>query len=163
MEILKKILHDKEHAGIQFLKYVTCGGIAFLVDFSVFYYIAIKVLPALTPDDVIARLLGLDPEPISTHARLSHYWICIFAGFVISNVVAYVLNVLFVFRGGKHKVHHEIALFFAVSMVAFLLSSVSGDLLIRFFAVQTTVSKLTAIIFATLINYTGRKYFIFHG
>ena len=163
MEIVKKILREKDHPGIQFLKYMTCGGIAFFVDFSVFYYIAIKVLPALTPDDLVAQLLGLDLEPISRHARLTHYWICIFSGFVASNIVAYILNVLFVFKGGKHKVHHEIALFFAVSTGAFVLSSVTGDLLIRFLEVQTTVSKLTAIFFATLVNYTGRKFFIFHG
>ncbi len=163
MEVLKRILRDKDHAGLQFFKYVLCGGLAFLVDYTVFYSCAIKLFPALTPDDFVARFLGLALDPISEALRLRNYWICISTGFVISNIVAYVTNVLFVFKGGKHKVHHEVALFFAVSLVAFLLSSLSGDLLIRFLAVQTSVSKLVAIVFAVVINYSGRKFFIFHG
>jgi len=163
MDIVKKILRDKDHAGIQFFKYMVCGGLAFLVDYTVFYFTSIKVFPALTPDDFVAQLLGLKLDPISEALRLRNYWICIFSGFVVSNIVAYVTNVLFVFKGGKHKVHHEVALFFGVSMIAFLLSSLTGDLLIRFFEVQTSVSKMVAIFFAVLINYSGRKYFIFHG
>lgn len=163
MEFLKKILREKDHAGIQFLKYMACGGLAFLVDYSVFYFTSIKLFPALTPNDFVAKLLHLNLAPISESLRLRNYWICISAGFVLSNLVAYVTNVLFVFKGGKHKVHHEVALFFGVSSIAFLLSSLSGDLLIRFFEVQTSVSKIVAIFFAVLINYTGRKFFIFHG
>lgn len=163
MENLKKILLNKDHAGLQFFKYMLCGGLAFAVDYTSFYVSAVHLFPALTPDDFVARLLGLAVEPISESLRLRNYWICITTGFVFSNIVAYVTNVLFVFKGGKHKVHHEVALFFGVSLVAFLLSSLCGDLLIRFLEVQTSVSKLVAIFFAVLINYSGRKYFIFHG
>lgn len=163
MDSLKKILNEKDHAGIQFIKYVVCGGLAFSVDYLIFNFAAIRIFPALEPDDFVARLLGLSLDPISESMRLRNYWICISAGFVVSNIVAYVTNVLFVFKGGKHKMQHEVALFFTVSFVAFFLSSLTGDLLIRFFAVQTSVSKLVAIFFAVLINYTGRKFFIFHG
>ncbi len=163
MGSLKQTLLNKDHAGLQFLKYVICGGLAFLVDYTVFYFLAIRLFPALTPDDFVARLLGLKLAPISEALQLRNYWICISTGFVFSNVVAYVTNVLFVFKGGKHKVHHEVLLFFGISLVSFLLSSLTGDLLIRFFEVQTSVSKLVAIVFAILINYSGRKFFIFHG
>ena len=163
MNIVKKILLEKNHPGIQFLKYMMSGGMAFATDISVFYILAIFVFPALTPDDIVAQLLNLDIDPISDSLRLRNFWIGKSCSFVGANFVAYVLNVLFVFKGGKHKVQHEIALFFAVSFVAFILSTWTGDLLIRFFGAQTTISNLTAIIFATLFNYTGRKFFIFHG
>lgn len=163
MEKLKKILHEKDHAGIQFFKYISCGGLAFVTDFTIFYLLAVLVFPALTQDDVFARLLELDVLPVSESDRLQNFWRCKTSSFLAANVVAYILNVLFVFKGGKHKVHHEVALFFAVSFVAFLLGTWSGDFLIRFFGIQTTYSNLTAILFATLINYSGRKYFIFHG
>ncbi len=163
MMSLKKILREKDHAGLQFVKYMTCGGLAFSVDIALFYFFAILVFPALQPADPVAQLLGLEVESISLAQRLSNYWICISIGFVFSNTVAYVTNVLFVFKGGKHKVHHEVLLFFGMSLIAFLLSSLTGDLLMRFFAVHTSVSKLAAIVFAVLINYSGRKYFIFHG
>jgi putative flippase GtrA len=163
MEDLKRILRDKDHAGLQFLKYVVCGGIAFAVDYMVFNLSAIRLFPALQPDDFIARFLGLSLEPIDAGLRLRNYWICMSVGFICSNTVAYVTNVLFVFKPGKHKVHHEVALFFGISLLAFLLSTVTGDMLIRFFEAQTSVSKLVAIVFAVLINYSGRKFLIFHG
>ncbi len=163
MEKLIKILRNKDNVALQFFKYVACGGLAFLVDYLVFNFSAIRLFPALEPDDIIARLLGLDLEPIEASLRLRNFWICMAIGFVCSNIVAYVTNVLFVFKAGKHKVHHEVALFFGVSLLAFLLSTVSGDVLIRFFGAQTSISKVVAIVFAVLINYSGRKFFIFHG
>ncbi len=139
------------------------GALAFATDVAVFYLLAVFVFPALTQNDVFAQLLNLEIEPISEQLRLRNFWIGKSVSFIGANLVAYVLNVRFVFKGGKHKVHHEIALFLAISFVAFLLGTWSGDVLIRFFGAQTTVSNFTAMISAALINYAGRKFFIFHG
>ena len=163
MEILKKIMQEKDHPGLQFFKYMACGGLAFFVDYAVFNFSAIRLFPALEPDDFVARILGLSVDPISEAMRIRNYWICLTLGFLLSNIVAYIGNVLFVFKGGKHKVHHEVALFFAVSLVAFFLCGAAGDLLIRFFSLQTSLAKMVSIVFAVLVNYTGRKFFIFHG
>lgn len=163
MRCVKQILLEKNHPGIQFLKYVLCGQCAFAADIVVFYLLAIFVIPALTPDDIVARLFGLELDPISDSMRLRNFWIGKTCSFMGANTVAYVLNVLFVFKGGKHKVLHEVGLFFLVSFAAFFCSMWTGDILIRFFDAQTTVSNITAIFFATLFNYTGRKFFIFHG
>lgn len=163
MESLQRILREKDHPGIQFAKYALSGGLAFLTDVCVFYTLAVFVFPALTQNDVFAQLLNLDIDPISEQLRLRNFWIGKSMSFFAANVVAYILNVLFVFKGGKHKMHHEIALFLAVSFVAFLLGTWAGDALIRFFGAQTTVSNFTAMISATLINYAGRKFFIFQG
>ncbi len=163
METIVRILREKEHAGLQFIKYMACGGMAFATDIAVFYLLAVFVVPSLTQNDVVAQLLGLEIDPISEGLRERNFWIGKSASFLFSNTVAYILNVLFVFKGGKHKMHHEVALFFALSFVAFLLGTSSGAALIRFLGIQTTVSNLTAIVFATMINYAGRKFFIFHG
>ena len=159
----KQILLEKNHAGLQFLKYALCGGVAFLADLAVFYLMAVFVFPALTENDFFVQWLQLEVEPLATAARLRNFWLGKTASFIVANLVAYVLNVLFVFKGGKHPRHHEVALFFAVSLVAFLLGTWTGDALIRFFGVQTTLSNLSAVFFAVLINYAGRKFFIFRG
>ena len=163
MEFLKRLLKEKDNPVVQFVKYSLCGGLAFCADLLVFYLVAVFVFPSLTENDVVGQLLGLEVEPISEQLRLRNFWIGKSLSFVAANIVAYTLNVLFVFKGGKHKVHHEIALFFAVSFVAFLLGTGAGGLLIRYLGVQTTYSNLTAIVSATLINYAGRKWFIFKG
>ncbi|MBN2163938.1 MAG: GtrA family protein [Pontiellaceae bacterium] len=163
MDIVKKILQEKDHPILQFAKYMICGGLAFAVDYLVFNFSAIRLFPALQPGDFIAEFLNLNLVPIDEYLQIRNYWICMSLGFVFSNVVAYVTNVLFVFKGGKHKIYHEVALFFGVSLVAFLLSTITGHLLIHFMDAQTSVSKIVAIVFAVLINYSGRKFFIFHG
>lgn len=163
MTKLKNILLEKNHRGIQFFKYACCGGIAFGVDIVVFYLVAVFVFPALTENDFFVELFGLTVTPVSETVRLHNFWIGKGLSFIASNITAYILNVLFVFKGGKHKVHKEVALFFGVSFVAFLLSTWSGDALIRFFGVQTTICNFTAIFSAILINYCGRKFFVFHG
>ena len=160
---IKNILFEKNHTGIQFLKYAMCGGIAFAVDIIVFYLLAVFVFHALTENDYFVRLFGLEVEMISEAVRLQNFWIGKSLSFVASNIAAYTLNVLFVFKPGKHKFQHELLLFFGVSFAAFLLGTWSGDALIRFFGIQTTISNFTAIFFAMLINYAGRKFFIFHG
>ena len=163
MQIIKKILSEKDHVGLQFFKYMTCGGLALFVDYLAFYLCAIHFFPALTPDDIVARIFGMDLDPITEALRRHNNMICLSIGFVFSNTVAYITNVLFVFKGGKHKVHHEVALFFAISLVAFFLSLLASDFLIHSFAVQTSLAKIVSIFFAVLINYTGRKFLIFHG
>jgi putative flippase GtrA len=163
---LSSFLSNKNNRFVQFIKYILCGGIATGVDMAVFFMMAWLVFPALTETDPFTKLLGLmqrDVVVVSEAVRLRNYWIDKVICFLISNFVAYVLNVLFVFKAGKHKRHHEMFLFYAVSTVAFVLGTLAGDLLIRFAGLDTTYSYLCAIIAALLINYTGRKFFIFHG
>lgn len=159
-------LTNKDHAGVQFVKYGMCGGIATVVDMAVFFLTAWLVFPALTESDPFARLLGLlnlEIRPVSEAVRLRNYWIDRTLCFLMSNLTAYILNVLFVFKAGKHKRHHEMMLFYGVSLVSFFVGTTAGDILIRFGGLDTTYSYLAAVVAALLINYAGRKFFIFHG
>ena len=163
---LRFLLTDKENPLLQFIKYGMCGGIATVVDMSVFFLFAWLVFPALTESDPFTKLLGLfnfEIREVTEAVRLRNYWIDKVICFMFSNFTAYILNVLFVFKAGKHKRHHELFLFYAVSTVAFFLGTLGGDLLIRFAGLDTTYSYACAAIAALLINYTGRKFFIFHG
>ena len=159
-------LSEKDNHLVQFIKYGLCGGIATVVDMAAFFLFAWLVFPALTESDPFTRLLGLmnlDIQAVSEAVRLRNYWIDKVICFLFSNFTAYILNVLFVFKAGKHKRHHELMLFYAVSLAAFFLGTLAGDLLIRFAGLDTTYSYVTAMIAAVLINYAGRKFFIFHG
>jgi putative flippase GtrA len=163
---IQAFLSEKDNRLVQFIKYGMCGGAATVVDMTVFFLFAWLVFPALTSSDPFARLLGtlhLDVRAVSETVRLHNYWIDKVICFLFSNFTAYILNVKFVFKAGKHKRHHELMLFYAVSLVSFLIGTLAGDLLIRFGGFDTTYSYIAAMISALLINYTGRKYVIFHG
>lgn len=164
--LISSFLNNKDNHFVQFIKYGMCGGLATVVDMTVFFLFAWLVFPALTESDPFTKLIGLAGlgiREVSEAVRLRNYWIDKVICFLFSNFTAYVLNVLFVFKAGKHKRHHELILFYAVSTVAFFLGTAAGDLLIRFAGLDTTYSYACAAIAALLINYTGRKFFIFHG
>ncbi len=163
---LRVFLADKENPLTQFLKYGLCGAAATAVDVAVFFLFAWLVFPALTESDPFAQLLrmaGLGVRTVPETVRLQNYWINRTVCFLFSNFTAYILNVLFVFKSGKHKRHHELMLFYAVSLVSFFVGTFTGDLLIRFFGLDTTYSYVAAVLASLLINYAGRKYFIFKG
>jgi putative flippase GtrA len=163
---IQAFLYEKDNRLVQFIKYGLCGGAATAVDMVVFFLFAWLVFPALTESDPFTKLLGFlnfDIRTVSEAVRLRNYWIDKVVCFMFSNFTAYVLNVLFVFKAGKHKRHHELLLFYAVSTISFVFGTVAGDLLIRFGGFDTTYSYIAAMISALLINYAGRKFFIFHG
>lgn len=163
---ISAFLAEKENPLVQFIKYGMCGGAATAVDMAVFFLFAWLVFPALTESDPFTKLLGFlhfDVRAVSESVRLRNYWIDKGICFLFSNFTAYVLNVLFVFKAGKHKRHHELMLFYAVSLVSFFVGTFIGAWLIKGFGLDTTYSYIAAMISALLINYAGRKFFIFHG
>jgi putative flippase GtrA len=167
---MKKQIHlfltNKEHPLLQFIKYGLCGGLATVVDVTVFFLFTWLVFPALGDADPFADLLrffGLEVQTVSDAVRSRNFVIDSMICFVFSNLTAYILNVLFVFKAGKHKRHHELMLFYVVSIVSLVLATFAGWLLITVFGLSTTWSYAAKMVFALLINYAGRKYFIFHG
>ncbi|MDD3275854.1 MAG: GtrA family protein [Kiritimatiellales bacterium] len=163
---IQNFLSEKDNHLVQFIKYGMCGGAATVVDMTVFFLFAWLVFPALTESDPFTKLLGalnFDVRTVSESIRLRNYWIDKGICFLFSNFTAYILNVLFVFKAGKHKRHHELMLFYAVSLVSFFIGTFVGAWLIKGFGLDTTYSYIAAMISALLINYAGRKFFIFHG
>ena len=156
-------LFEKDNHLVQFLKYGICGGIATVVDVVTFFLLAWFAFPALAQDDIFVRLFDLSPEPITEALRARNFIINSILCFLVSNLSAYILNILFVFKTGKHKRHHELLLFYAVSIVSLILATAAGWMLISVFGLGTTWSYVAKMVAAVLINYAGRKFFIFNG
>lgn len=163
MDALKKILLDKNHPGIQFLKYAMSGGIALAVDMITFFLIAWLVFPALTEGDFLVRIFNLQIEPVAESVRTLNFILGNAIAFVVSNMTAYILNILFVFKSGKHNRLKELGLFYLVSGISVGLGVLIGVVLIRGFGMSTTSSYVAKAVSTTLINYAARKFFIFNG
>lgn len=160
---LKKILLDKTHPGLQFLKYSMCGGIAFAADMITFFLMAWLVFPALTEGDFLVRIFNLQIEPVAEGVRTLNFILGNIAAFMVSNMTAYILNILFVFKSGKHNRWKELGLFYLVSGISVGLGVLIGAVLIQGFGMSTTSSYVAKAISTTLINYAARKFFIFNG
>lgn len=157
---------DPKYANVvQFVKYGVSGGVATAVHLLVFYFMAIAVFPALTPGDPFFKIPGMAGfAPAGEHLfRLRNVVLSNSVAFVISNLSAYLLNVLFVFKAGRHHWALEIGLFYLVSGVSWFVGTLLQAWLIAHHGLSTTVATGAYMITSLMINYVLRKYVIFKG
>jgi putative flippase GtrA len=150
---------------IQFVKYGISGGVATLVHLTVFYLMAIWVFPALSAGDPVSRLLGQTAPlaEIDSVVRAKRAAWDNGAAFLVSNFTAYILNVLWVFKRGRHHWVVEILMFYVVSGVSMLIGTAMQTWLIVHMSLSTTLAFGTNMITALMINYGMRKFIIFKG
>lgn len=158
-------LQRKDCIITQFVKYVFCGGISVLVDQIVFYALALQVFPAIRPSDPVAKILstfGVSVVEVSEQVLKTNYWIIKVICFITSNAVVYILNILFVFRGGRHHRALEIAMFFGFSLLQFFYVWLGGLFIYRF-GWEVTYANITMLVLGIMTNYIARKKIVFKG
>lgn len=162
---LGAFLRGKDSPGAQVFKYVMCGGSSVVVDQVIFYLLAWLFLPCLRPTDPAAKLLewlGFTIEQVAESDLERNYWIIKGICFLVSNAVVYVLNVLFVFKPGRHPKHIEILLFFGSSMFQFIFIWLGGVLITQF-NWEVTYSNITMLMTSMMVNFVVRKKWVFKG
>ena len=163
---LKQFTQREAGPIVQFIKYGICGGAAVVVHFIFLYSLGTMVLPAFGVDDPAAGLLrkmGLTITAIDEVVRSRNYTIDTVISFFFSNLTAYLLNVMWVFKPGRHSRTVEVAIFYAVSGLSFAIGVGFANLLILGLHFSTTTAFVANIITCTLINYAVRKFVIFKG
>ncbi len=145
----------------QFIKYGVAGGVATGVNIVIFFLLGWRLLPCLTEDDIMVRLLNVAPAAVPAARRALNAAIANTVAFLISNAVAYTLNLMFVFKGGRHRWLVEVGLFYAVSSISFAVGVSLQSLLIARYDLMTTLAFGTNILSALMINFMVRKYLIF--
>jgi putative flippase GtrA len=162
---LSRFLLRKDCIYTQFIKYVFCGGVSVLVDQLAFYLFAWLVFPALRLTDPVAQLLlklGFSVEEIAEGTLRRNYWIVKTICFIVSNAVVYVLNVVFVFHGGRHHRMLEVVMFFAFSLLQFVYIGVGSVLIVRC-GWEVTYANLLMLLMGIATNYVARKKIVFKG
>jgi putative flippase GtrA len=163
LNIVDQFLAPETGNLFQFLKYAISGCIAVSVHILIFHVVAWKVFFALQADDWFARLLNLPMYELDDATRSRNSMKANAIAFVISNLVAYLINIYWVFVPGRYHWIIEIALFYLVSGVAIVIGTAVMGLLIRRFGILTTYAFGANIFSAFMINYGMRKFFIFKG
>ena len=163
---LTSFLRSKDTLHLQFIKYLFCGGITFVVDVAVFYTMAWLVLPSLRADDPFGILIGWfgwSIKTISEDTLLRNFVANKVVAFLASNTAAYVTNALFVFRGGRHRRFKEVGLFYLLSTLSFLVFTWLSRILIGRFGWDVSWSYFFVFGCAMVANFTMRKKFVFKG
>ena len=159
MATLRRFLgRDAGHVA-QFIKYGMAGGMATLTHIVIFFGLGWRLLPCLTEDDIVVRLLRL--APVVAGNRALNAALATVLAFMVANAVAYTLNILFVFKSGRHHWALEILFFYIVSGVSMIIGTSLQSLLIARYGIMTTLAFGTNILAALMINYAMRKFFIF--
>jgi putative flippase GtrA len=185
--LLKQIARRDSHPVIQFIKYGVAGGIATIVDVAMFFLLALFVIPAMTEDDSLLRLLDFvhqtaigwlpslvdakwfynlthyDITPITQSVHERNFVINRCITFILSNSVAYIMNMLWVFTPGRHSRRKEIMLFFVVSTISLIIGTGMGWSLMHFLQFDTTQAFIGNIIASVMINFVCRKFLVFNG
>ena len=148
---------------VQFIKYALCGGLATAVDMAVFFFMAWRILPGLRETDPLVVRLHLRVRPVDESLRAFRFLVNTAVAFVFSNLTAYALNAAWVFTPGRHGRGVEMALFFAVSAASVAIGAAVGWALIRWAGWSTSISYGSKLVASLLVNYAGRKWFVFLG
>jgi putative flippase GtrA len=148
---------------VQFIKYSISGGVATLTHIVVFHFVAWKIFFALQADDWFVKFVGISAQDLDDATRSRNSMIGNGIAFIFSNLVAYLMNIYWVFVPGRHSWITEILLFYIVSGVAIAIGTALMGFLIRRFGMMTTYAFGSNLFAAIMINYAMRKFFIFKG
>ncbi len=163
MNIIDQFLsHDSANL-VQFVKYAIGGCVATATHIIIFHLVAWKLFYALQADDWFVRVFNLPIEELDDATRARNSMLGNGAAFLVSNLVAYLINIYWVFVPGRYRWVIEIGLFYLVSGVAIAIGTSIMGVLIKRFGMLTTYAFGSNLIAALLINYAMRKYFIFNG
>lgn len=141
---------------IQFAIYGICGGLATAIYVGTSLFLSYKLIPAMGG-------MIVNGAPITHNHRARNALINNSIAFMLANVVAYVTNVMFVFRPGLHGPAIEFLLFTAGSGASFGISQLAGPYLIKRFGLPTEVALATNVIASILLNFVIRKFIVFKG
>jgi putative flippase GtrA len=104
LSILKQFMGREASPFVQFIKYGIAGGLATTTHIIIFHFAAWKFFPALQQNDAAVRLFHLSVQTMGDSMRASNAMIDNGIAFLISNFVAYILNILWVFKRDRKSV-----------------------------------------------------------
>jgi putative flippase GtrA len=163
MTIIEQFMGQDAGPVVQFVKYALAGGVATAVHITAFHFVAWKLFPALQPRDWFVKLFRIEVGPEDDQLRSKNSMRSNFTAFLLSNLVAYAINVMWVFEAGRYAWYLELLLFYLVSGVSIVLGTFLMGWLIKRFGMLTTFAFGANLVTALLINYAMRKFVIFKG
>ena len=147
VSLVKELLSHDAHPLVQFLKYGFAGGVATLTYAAVFTGVTETWFPVESGSKI-------------------NFTVASVIAFFPSNAVAYVMNILWVFKPGRHSRLKEVFYFLSASGFAFVVATLIGQVLVNQYdlvGLLRFVALGVSIVVSVMVNYAARKFFIFKG
>ena len=154
--VRRHVLSHDAHPLLQFVKYGVCGVGALIVHMTVVYILGTTVFP-------------FGEEVKDYNLKQTNTMINNSLGFLVSCAFAYLTNIKFVFKSGRHGRMNEIYLFFAISAVSFFAGLAAVPLIFslivkhfpEFEKYAQHFANLGFAVTSALVNFVCRKFIIF--
>lgn len=161
----REVFSRREHPVLQFLRYGIAGVAAMAANLGAFLLCEQFLFP-VPPESEAVQLnwgdLGNMLAILQEDIRVANFFKSNAVAFVSANLVAYVLNFLWVFQSGRHSRSLEIVLFFGVSLASFVLGTLLASIAVNQ-GMNAYLAKGADVVTAILVNYGCRKFLIFKG
>ena len=139
----------------QFCLYGFCGVMALVLNLGIIYGLSYTLIPA-------AESSLINGVPITNEQRGANLAINTSISFFIVNAFVYTMNILLVFKRGRHGAVKEFLFFTAVNSPS-LIIPLFGPWLVHKYGISNAMAIYPAIVVSALINFIARRFFIFKG
>ena len=119
----------------QYIGFLIIGIFCFLIDFGLLF--------------IIKDLLN------------GNIYLAVTIAFVIATYVNYLLNLKYVFEGGRHVKHKEIIYFFAIALGGLILTLTLMFILVDLINIYYLFAKPVAVFLVSIYSFLMRKYIVF--
>lgn len=154
--IWRALISRDAHPLLQFMKYGFCGVAAAVTHNGIMIALSLTLFPA-------GKGMVVDGQAISDALRSHNLVLNNALAWPFGTLVAYWLNIAFVFTPGRHGKMVEMALFWVISAIGFFPGAFVVHWLAEGLHLSSTVSQLGFVFTAVLVNFLCRKFVIFKG
>lgn len=154
--IWRALISRDAHPLLQFMKYGLCGVAAAVTHNGVMIALSLTLYPA-------GKGMLVDGQVISEALRSHNLVLNNAIAWPFGTLVAYWLNIAFVFTPGRHSKWMEMVLFWIISAIGFFPGAFVVHWMAEGLGLPSTISQLGFIFTSVLVNFLCRKFVIFKG
>lgn len=152
--IWREFVRRDAHPFLQFVKYGFCGVAAAVVHNGIVTVLAMSVFPA-------GKGMLVDGQVLDEAVRNRHLLLNNSIAWPFGTLVAYLMNIAFVFTPGRHSKSVELLLFTVVSAIGFFPGIFVVNWLAGHLHLPSTVAQLGFVFTSVIVNFLCRKFIIF--
>ncbi len=152
--VWRALLQRDAHPLLQFFKYGMCGVVAAVTHNGIMLALSLTVYPA-------GSGMLVDGHPITDELRSHNLVLNNALAWPFGTLVAYWLNILFVFTPGRHSKMTELILFWIISAIGFFPGAFVVKWLAEGCGFSSTFSQLGFVLTSVMVNFLCRKFIIF--
>ncbi len=145
----------------QIFAYGIIGALATAINFAVAVLLTAYVWPCLTETDIAVKYFGFNSIVVDDAVRAYRAVMCNLVGFLMANVICWILNRKYVFTPGRHGLVVEYLLFLSGSGLAILIGNAIIYFLILLTGAETSYAIIVNVLVSVALNFVVRKFIVF--